>query len=61
MTSELAALRLSAESDWLPPLESRDVGWVENERVQAQPGEYHGGWVTSEIVGPFKGEFGTGG
>jgi uncharacterized protein (DUF427 family) len=35
--------------------------WVEDERVRPQPGPYYGGWVTSEIVGPFKGEPGTGG
>lgn len=30
-------------------------------RVLPQPGGYYGGWVTPEIVGPFKGEPGTGG
>ena len=30
------------------------------ERVRAQPGRFYGGWITSEIVGPFKGEPGTG-
>jgi uncharacterized protein (DUF427 family) len=29
------------------------------ERVRAQAGLYYGGWVTSEVVGPFKGEPGT--
>jgi hypothetical protein len=29
-------------------------------RVLAQPGEFYGGWVNSRIVGPFKGEPGTG-
>jgi uncharacterized protein (DUF427 family) len=33
---------------------------VHTERVEPQPGEFYGGWVTSEIVGPFKGEPGTG-
>ena len=32
---------------------------VSGERVRAQPGQFYGGWVTSEIVGPFKGEPGT--
>ncbi len=27
--------------------------------VRAQPGHFYGGWVTDEIVGPFKGEPGT--
>lgn len=35
--------------------------FVDGERVQPQPGEFYGGWVTSEIVGPMKGEHGTGG
>ncbi|HEX2031010.1 MAG TPA: DUF427 domain-containing protein [Actinomycetota bacterium] len=30
-----------------------------DERVRPQPGGYYGGWITSEIVGPFKGEAGT--
>lgn len=29
-------------------------------RVRPQPGGFYGGWVTPEIVGPFKGEPGTG-
>ena len=33
--------------------------FVDGERVRPQPGEFYGGWVTSEIVGPFKGEPGT--
>ena len=34
--------------------------YVDGERVLPQPGGFYGGWVTSEIVGPFKGEPGTG-
>ena len=34
--------------------------YVSNERVSAQPGNFYGGWITKEIVGPFKGEPGTG-
>ena len=33
--------------------------FVDAERVQAQPGEFYGGWVTSEIIGPFKGKPGS--
>jgi uncharacterized protein (DUF427 family) len=36
-----------------------DACFVEDERVQAQPGEFYGGWVTSEIIGPFKGAPGS--
>lgn len=28
---------------------------VDGEVVQAQPGTFYGGWVTSSVVGPFKG------
>lgn len=34
--------------------------FVDGERVQPQPGQFYGGWVTSDVVGPFKGEPGTG-
>jgi len=30
------------------------------ETVQPQAGEFYGGWVTNDIVGPFKGDPGTG-
>lgn len=33
--------------------------FVDGERVQSQAGDFYGGWITSEIVGPFKGEPGT--
>jgi uncharacterized protein (DUF427 family) len=38
-----------------------DACYVDDERVQAQPGDFYGGWITSEIVGPYKGEPGTAG
>jgi uncharacterized protein (DUF427 family) len=28
---------------------------VDDEVVQPQPGEFYGGWITSRVVGPFKG------
>lgn len=33
--------------------------FVDGEQVQAQPGDFYGGWITSDIVGPFKGSAGT--
>ena len=33
--------------------------YADGERVQPQPGTLYGGWVTQELVGPFKGEPGT--
>jgi uncharacterized protein (DUF427 family) len=38
-----------------------DACYVDGERVQAQPGGFYGGWITSEIVGPYKGGPGTAG
>jgi uncharacterized protein (DUF427 family) len=33
--------------------------FVDDEQVTAQAGDFYGGWITSEIVGPFKGGVGT--
>ena len=33
---------------------------VGEETVVPQPGRFYGGWITSDVVGPFKGEPGTG-
>jgi len=38
---------------------SFDACYADGEIVQAQPGDYYGGWITSEIEGPFKGGRGT--
>jgi uncharacterized protein (DUF427 family) len=36
-----------------------DEATVDGETVRPQPGSFYGGWVTDEVVGPFKGEPGT--
>ena len=36
-----------------------DGCFVDDERVVPQPGGFYGGWITSDVVGPFKGEPGT--
>jgi uncharacterized protein (DUF427 family) len=33
--------------------------YVDDELVQPQPGGFYGGWITGDVVGPFKGERGT--
>lgn len=38
-----------------------DGCWIDGERVLPQPGGFYGGWITSRVVGPFKGEPGTAG
>jgi uncharacterized protein (DUF427 family) len=34
---------------------------VDNALVRPQPGGFYGGWITPELVGPFKGDPGSGG
>lgn len=36
-----------------------DACYVADERVRAQEGDFYGGWITADIVGPFKGGPGT--
>ena len=36
-----------------------DECMVDGERVEPQPGDFYGGWITSWITGPFKGPPGT--
>jgi uncharacterized protein (DUF427 family) len=36
-----------------------DEAWVDEERVTPQEGDFYGGWITSDVGGPFKGGPGT--
>ncbi len=36
-----------------------DACWVGDELVTPQEGDFYGGWITSRVVGPFKGPPGT--
>ena len=36
-----------------------DGAWLDDERVRAQDGDFYGGWITADLVGPFKGPPGT--
>ena len=36
-----------------------DECWVDDELVQPQEGDFYGGWITSDLRGPFKGAPGT--
>ncbi len=36
-----------------------DGAWLGAERVHAQAGDFYGGWITDDLVGPFKGPPGT--
>lgn len=39
--------------------QTMDACTVDGEQVRPQPGEFYGGWITSDVVGPFKGEPGS--
>jgi hypothetical protein len=36
-----------------------DACYVNDEQVIPQAGDFYAGWITADIVGPFKGEPGT--
>jgi uncharacterized protein (DUF427 family) len=36
-----------------------DAAWLGDERIAAQESDFYGGWITSDLVGPFKGPAGT--
>lgn len=46
-------------ADYFSVYPGRVACFVDGERVQAQEGGFYGGWVTAEIVGPWKGGTGT--
>ena len=50
-----AALR-----DYVSFYSGRVECYVDGERVRPQAGGFYGGWITDEVVGPFKGDPGTG-
>lgn len=39
--------------------DAMDGCFVDGERVRPQPGTFYGGWITDDLVGPFKGMTGT--
>lgn len=53
--------RFGAIKGYLAFYPGRVACYVDGKRVRAQAGGFYGGWITPEIVGPFKGEPGTGG
>lgn len=54
------APRYAALRDHIAFYPSRvDEAWLDDERVEPQAGDFYGGWITSDLVGPFKGAPGT--
>ena len=52
--------RFARLKDYVGFYPGRLACFVDSERVRPQPGGFYGGWLTREIVGPVKGEAGTG-
>ena len=52
--------RFDRIKDYIAFYPGRVACYVDGERVRPQAGGFYGGWITSEVVGPFKGEPGTG-
>jgi hypothetical protein len=36
-----------------------DGAWLDDEVVDAQASDFYGGWITADLIGPFKGPAGT--
>jgi hypothetical protein len=36
-----------------------DGAWLDDERIEAQSSDFYGGWISAELIGPFKGPPGT--
>ncbi len=51
----------AAHAGWVCFYPGRIDCFVEGEKVRPQLGGFYGGWITDDVVGPFKGEPGTGG
>ena len=73
----VAGTRVSEQAAWTYPVPSQafapiahhlafyasrvDACYVDDERVAPQAGDFYGGWITADVVGPFKGAPGTSG
>lgn len=51
--------RFSIIAGWLSFYPGRVSCSLDGESVRPQQGGFYGGWITSDVVGPFKGEPGT--
>ena len=45
--------------EWKVRASGMDGCWVGGKKARAQEGDFYGGWITPDIVGPFKGGPGT--
>jgi uncharacterized protein (DUF427 family) len=51
----------AAHAGWVALYPDRVACTVDGERVRPQPGGFYGGWITDDVVGPFKGGPGSAG
>ena len=51
--------RFAAIAGYVAFYGSKLTCFVDDEPVTSQPGDFYGGWITSDVVGPFKGGRGT--
>ena len=52
--------RFAALEDYVTFYASKvDACYVGDEKARAQEGDFYGGWITDDVVGPFKGGTGT--
>lgn len=66
-TATCAAWRYPSPTDSFTPIKDclcfypsqMDAVFVDGEQARAQEGDFYGGWITSDIEGPFKGAPGT--
>jgi uncharacterized protein (DUF427 family) len=56
---ETTAPFASIAGSWAFYAQRLDECWVDEERVVPNEGSFYGGWITSNITGPFKGAPGT--
>ncbi|MGA1439316.1 MAG: DUF427 domain-containing protein [Ilumatobacteraceae bacterium] len=54
-TAPFAAIR----GHWAFYAQAVDECWIDDERVAPNDGDFYGGWITSNVTGPFKGGPGT--
>jgi uncharacterized protein (DUF427 family) len=57
--AEPTAPFLALIGHWAFYAQAVDECWVDDERVHPNDGDFYGGWITSNLTGPFKGAPGT--
>ena len=56
---EISAVGCEIAGFWAFYAQLLDACWIDDERVDPNPGSFYGGWITDNVTGPFKGGPGT--